>query len=466
MLMASSVVQVLSQGTLAVGLAYWLPAYFFERFSVKLLAMVAICAGLSALVVIIKIFQRPKSVTNVEGEQLTEAAAPRLWQRVREIAARLQTAVPDHIIGGIDANFFVTEMPVTVGTKVFAGRTLFVSVPLLRILSTAQADAVLGHELAHFSGGDTSASARLNPALLRYDHYTHGLQEGMTIVVFPIMQLYRLLLQLSLSRDSRAREFQADRTAASVTSAQAMIEALVKVAAYATYRGKTEEELINGWERLNEQFGLGASVAHGLLPYSTTEQFVDEMRTAPVPHPFDSHPPMAQRMQNVGYQLDVAAFGGVVAVIPDACWADEIDGANEIEGRLWAAYEQRFAARHEQVLAYRYEPATEEERAIVLKYFPPVGFSLKEGQSIEINVDGIMRSGEALVPWDDLGGLKYENSIVSGEKLDITLKGASGTRSLAIKVKGLSKQKTPFMNTINHFWRRHQVMRAEAAKRA
>ncbi|HEX8956010.1 MAG TPA: M48 family metallopeptidase, partial [Burkholderiaceae bacterium] len=342
MLMATSVVQVLIQGALAVWLAFWLPAYFFERYSIKLIGLAGIIAGGAALVVIARIFHRPQSAIHVEGERLSEAAAPRLWQRVREIAERLKTAAPDQIVGGIDANFFVTQMPVTIANEVLHGRTLFVSIPLLRIMSTGQADAVLGHELAHFSGGDTDASARLNPALQRYDHYLSALREGgMSLVVFPIMNLYRLLLQLAMSRESREREFKADRTAASVTSPQAVIEALVKVAAYSTYRGKTEEALIARQERLDDQLGLGASVAHGLLSYAASEQFADEMRSAPIPHPFDSHPPMAQRMQNVGHQLDVSAFCDVVSVKPDTCWVDEINGADQIEERLWAAYERR-----------------------------------------------------------------------------------------------------------------------------
>ncbi|MGI4776539.1 MAG: hypothetical protein ACRYGA_00245 [Janthinobacterium lividum] len=69
--------------------------------------------------------------------------------------------------------------------------------------------------------------------------------------------------------------------------------------------------------------------------------------------------------------------------IPQATWVDDRPTAAKIEKRLWEAYEQRFAANHEESLAYRYEPANEEERVFVLRYFPTVSFALAKGQHIE-----------------------------------------------------------------------------------
>lgn len=51
-------------------------------------------------------------------------------------------------------------------------------------------------------------------------------------------------------------------------------------------------------------------------------------------------------------------------------WADEVLTSRSIEERLWSAYEARFKANHEQSLAYRYLPATDEERRLVMSYFP------------------------------------------------------------------------------------------------
>ena len=49
----------------------------------------------------------------------------------------------------------------------YTGRTLYVSLSLLRVLEQDEADAVLAHELAHFHGGHTAVSASLVPMQAR-----------------------------------------------------------------------------------------------------------------------------------------------------------------------------------------------------------------------------------------------------------------------------------------------------------
>ena len=59
------------------------------------------------------------------------------------------------MIAGIDDQFFVTEHPVTIQHADWKGRTLFVSLSLLRTMPEDETRAALAHELAHFSGNDT-----------------------------------------------------------------------------------------------------------------------------------------------------------------------------------------------------------------------------------------------------------------------------------------------------------------------
>ena len=82
--------------------------------------------------------------------------------------------------------------------------------------------------------------------------------------------------------------------------------------------------------------------------------------------------------------LDESDFGHNVTRAPEQCWIADIPTADEIEQRLWADYEHRFAEKHERVQAYRYEPADEAEAAIVLKFFPPVVFQLKGEKSFQV----------------------------------------------------------------------------------
>ena len=72
---------------------------------------------------------------------------------------------------------------------------------------------------------------------------------------------------------------------------------------------------------------------------------------------------------------------------------------------------QQFAQDHERSLAYRYEPANDQERALVLQYFPPVVFSLKRDDAVEVSIDGIRTSAdETTVFWDAVKALEFKES--------------------------------------------------------
>ena len=289
----ASAAALLVQGAMAVWLSFWVTAFFFHKYSPKLVLFVGFVVLAGVLVAVRGIFKRVQSSNQAVGELVSEDDAPQLWKRIRHMAQRLKTDPPRHIVAGIDANFFVTEAPLTVGRQTLTGRTLFVSLPLLRILDQAEADAVFGHELAHLRGGDTRSSARLGPKLVQYDHYRHAMRTGgLTAMASPLLDLYRTIFEIALARDSREREFKADRAAARLTSPAAIAQSLVKIAAYAQYRYKIEAELFGRNERHDDStLGIARFVAQGLAPYAASGDFLDAMKTANVPHPFDSHPP-------------------------------------------------------------------------------------------------------------------------------------------------------------------------------
>lgn len=469
-LTVASAALVVAQGAMCVWLSFWVTAFYTQKYYPKLIIVVGLLVLVAAGVVILKIFHRSAEDSAADGELVSEVDAPRLWQRIRDIAARLHTPAPDHLIAGIDANFFVTEAPLAVGGQVLTGRKLYVSVPLLRQLDREEADAVLAHELAHLSGGDARSSAALGPKLTQFDRYLAHLYAGGTSrVVLPFLRLYRMLFQLALSRDSRAREFLADGTAARLVSPRAISHSLVKIAAYASYRADTEGRLFSRDERLAGSLGIGPSVASGLPHWAGSEAFMEAMTDGHVPHPYDSHPPLRERMARVGHVEPDARFAGIVTQAAPSTWVDDIATATEIETRLWAAYEQGFAAEHEQNLAWRYEPANDEERALVLAYFPPQSFSLKEGHSVGIAYTGITPpDGTPEIGWDTVKGLQYKDATF-GDVLTVKLdeKRLIGAKTKKLKLGGLKGDaKQQFKAALGHYWQRHQHMRAYQAFQA
>lgn len=459
----ASVCEVVGQGLLAVWLSYWVTAYFANRISIKLIAVVGLVVVGWMFYAVFKIFvSRPWEAT-ADGELVCEANAPKLWARIRELAAKLGTAPPDQMVAGIDCNFYVTEAPLTLNSGVLHGRTLFVSLPLLRIMAAEESDAVLAHELAHLSGGDTAASAALGTKLVAYEHYCSEMKDaGVFISVFPML-LFRMVFEFALQREHREREFRADRIAAEQTSPGALARALAKVAAYAHYRAETEQTLFDRREQMDQQVGIAASIAAGLGRYAASPAFLESMREANVPHPFDTHPPMSERVAQVGLLYRPEILADVVAESPRCTWVEDIATATQIEQRLWGEYESRFAAHHLHSLAYRYEPATEEEEALVLQYFPPCEFPHKNGL-LAIDYAGVFHNGQRL-PWDEIADIKYEDSWI-GDRLTFRHpKGSSlGRKSTVVDLRGLGYTRQPLKDALGRYWQRHQMMRQAQAQ--
>lgn len=474
-LVVASALTLVLQGVFVTWLSYWITAFFFEIYIPKLILVVAILVAAAVFGAVKAIVSRAKIDNRVQGERIAAADAPALWTRLHDFAGRLGTAPPNEVVAGIDANFFVTEQPLTVGTSPTRGRALYVSLPLLRVLSQDEADAVLAHELGHFVGGDTAASAALGPQLVQFDHYLEQMRTGgLTVLAFHVLHLYRLIFELSLSRSSREREFAADRVAAELVSADALARALVKVSAYSLYRGEVEGKLFGHDQTHTSQLGIGQRVADGLAEFSRSPAFVDGVRRGGVPHPFDSHPPLRERIGGVGADLPDERFADIVCETPAATWIDAIASAAELEARLWGEFERNFAQAHDESLAYRYEPANDREIVHVERYFPPVRFALKKGGRLEINYAGlIVADATELLPFDLFGTVQYEDNTIGADHLTVGHGERlwQGKKQTKLNIAIQTGDRARFKETLGKYWHRHQVMRqmqheaAEAARR-
>ena len=461
----ASAAQLVVQGAFAVWLSFWITAHFFHVYIVKLIALVGIVAAIAVWTALVAIFRRVPTNNAVDGRLVEAHEAPALWTRIRDFAGRLGTAPPAQIVAGIDANFYVTEMPLAVNGATTQGRTLFVSLPLLRQLEADEANAVLAHELGHFSGGDTANSAALRPKIAQYDYYNAHLRHGgVAAVASWLLDLYRVIVEIALQRSSREREFAADTVAAKLTSPAAVVRALVKVSAYAQYRHRVEHGLFAHDARHADEIGIAQRVAMGLAAFGQSPEFADAMRAADVPHPFDSHPPLAQRMRNVGHVVDEARFAGIVATPAVAPWTNDIANADAIEREQWQAFERQFAQAHEEALAYRYEPATDDERALVERWFPAQRFALKKDEAIVVTYAGLELPGHAQpLDWDRVANIEYEDASLGGDKLKLhhPERGWLGAKTTKVSLSFAGKDRDRFKQVLGQYWHRHRVMRAQ-----
>jgi Zn-dependent protease with chaperone function len=458
-LRVASAIQVLAQGFIAVMLSFWVTVVLTERYFGKLIAVVAIAAVVAAFKVILAIFKKPDDTLTVEGEVITRAASPALWARVDALCRRLGTQPATHIVGGIDDNFFVTEHPVHLNGQVLTGRILFVSLSLLKRLDKSEADAVLAHEMAHFSGGDTEYSKRTSPLLSRFRTYLGALHEGgLSWPVFNFMLLYWTLVQLALSTSSRAREFRADRLAAEATSPASMAGALCRVAAYSSYRGRVEASLFNR-NTGHDSLDIGSRVAAGFMEYARGPHLASDLSAASFPHPFDSHPPLGARMSALGVNLGNAGVANAVAKAAGETWFSEIVDADRIEAALWTAYESRFQAAHEMSLAYRYLPATAEERAHVERFFPPVHLAGKPGEpSLAIDCAQLHYGAwPAAVSWSAVKDITAADQTFRGKVVTFQVHtAAGGTEKRTVPLSKLTGGDDAILQVVSHYCNRHQ----------
>lgn len=467
-------IETLLQGAMLVWLSFWMTAIWFHSYFVKLILLAGIGAAIAVFLVLRAIFTSPPQVLHVEGKVLSEADAPALWARVRSLCERLATRPPARIIAGIDSNFFVTEVELALnafvggssleaGERMPAERTLYVSLPLLETLSKDEADAVLAHEMAHLGGGDTEASKNISPLISRFQHYLRALFEGVvTLPIYYFMLAYFALFTLALSKSARERELEADAAAARITSPLHIARALVKVGAYASFRNRVEDSLF-AENAKHDELGIANRIQAGFADYVATPKLAFDLHDAVIPHPFDTHPPLRERMKNVGAELSDEECKRALEELVEGTWLDEIADARTIAKAQWDAYEARFAADHAFALALRYEPANDEERAHVEKYFPPIEFrgQKKPEESLRIDCD-------KLTYYDWPEPLRFES--VESASLD----DGNFRKSLVLKVRGGGNKKVVLskladeggsLDAFNRYYGRHLAMRQHKANR-
>jgi Zn-dependent protease with chaperone function len=374
------ILQTLAQGLLLFAMSYWVPAFWFNVFIPKLTFVIGLLAIVGTFVVLMAFFKRLKSDMEVSGFRVDEPIAKQLWKRLQSICSTLKTDFPQNVLVGIDDNFFVTEQPIIANGKKLTGRTLFVSLPLLKQLNGAEADAVMAHEMAHFAGKDTMYSRKITPLLNRYEHYLAALQAGggVTLPVFYFMSCFRALYELSLGKLNREREFRADEVAIQFASPRDLAGALIRTTAYTQYRGIVQNELFQD-QKVLEDANICDRIENGFSTYVEKFSHESDLRKLQTTHPFDSHPAIAARLERVGFKMDSHDVASLLSRPGDGAWFHEIERGDEIERAQWDEFEESFREAHAKTLPYRYLPSTEEERQIVSNAFPEVQFMDKKG---------------------------------------------------------------------------------------
>jgi hypothetical protein len=162
------------------------------------------------------------------------------------------------------------------------------------------------------------------------------------------------------------------------TTPSAMVGALLRVTAYSVYRGSIENELFSREDVLHAA-NISDRIENGFPEFAgafLSSPGVSALQTA---HPFDSHPPLAQRTAALKIDLRSPDAEQLLNEQGDGDWYRRIANATALERQQWEAFEASFREHHKTTLPYRLMPRTEEERAIVEGDFPEVRFDGSSG---------------------------------------------------------------------------------------
>jgi hypothetical protein len=156
--------------------------------------------------------------------------------------------------------------------------------------------------------------------------------------------------------------------------------------------------------------------------------------------------------------LGTAGVANAVTAAPGETWFSEISDADLIEASLWAAYESRFQAAHEMSLAYRYLPATAQERGHVERFFPPVQLAGKSGEpAFVIDCTQLHYGGwPDAVAWSAIKDIKTADQTFRGTVMTIRVFTATGgTEKRTVPLAKLADGADPALQVVGRYHHRY-----------
>lgn len=312
-----------------LGLCYLMVAYG-SRIPIKLL-LLCFAGAIMILWSIVPRFDRFKP----PGPRLTAAEQPALFREIESVAAATGQAMPAEVYLEGDVNAWVAQRGGIMG--VGSRRVMGIGLGLMRVLSVDEFRGVLAHEFGHYHGGDT----KLGPWV-----YKTRSAIGRTIVSLgggalqkPFVWYGNMFLRITHAV-SRRQEYTADRLAASVVGAKAMISGLRKVhgsglAFDPFWRSEVVPVLAAGFR---------PPIADGFAKFlqspsiaSTIDTHVEKQMTEEKEDPYNTHPPLRHRVAALESAAgECAAPAGAGA--NDAPAISLLTSIPELERRLLATF--------------------------------------------------------------------------------------------------------------------------------
>ncbi len=307
---AVTLLSVCVQGYLLAASLYYASDVMMERLfmGMMVLSCFGVLLGLIGIGRLLYKFSREEPL-ELDGQFLPAERAPELWRYVESIAKAVGTSPPRQIVVGTNPAFFVTEIKVRTEGGRARGRTLFLSLPLCRILSKDELRAVIGHEMAHFYGRDTAFSRKFYPVFRRGANALDAMSDSAQsagaggFVLLPAIWLLSFYLESFSEAEaaiSREREFAADAKGAELTTRRVAGLALTKIIQHQPAWEKAESVLLDStssdrtqWPSPGESF---RETAEREFRSANRAEQIRKLEEDQLSHPADRHPPLRERL--------------------------------------------------------------------------------------------------------------------------------------------------------------------------
>ena len=298
---------ILIHAALAIAIIFYIETTFTNFISSGILITIGIGAAIGILAIARGGFAMVhKARSFVVGQTLDRNDAPLFWKHIDEIADKLGALRPQHLIVGLDPNFFVSEANITCLDRRMSGRILYCSLSLCRILTKDEVTAIIGHELGHFKGFDTKYSKHFYPVYRGTQTSINALLsaggEGLRIVaILPALVVLTYFLEsfsAAERRLSRARELAADQAGVEVTNVKIMASALVKVHAFTGNWALLQKAASNGLRNGKVFANISKTFASQCTLHASTS-ILSNIAETHTSHPTDTHPPLSTRLESL-----------------------------------------------------------------------------------------------------------------------------------------------------------------------
>lgn len=271
--------------------------YFEWTLAHRVTGRLAVICVLGAGIILWSIVPRPGHFVP-PGPRLDRADNPRLFAEVERVAKQVDEPMPSEVYLVADVNAGVFQRGGFLGRA--GRRVMLVGLSLLDVLTVSEFRAVLAHEFGHYHGGDV----KLGPWIYRTREAIGRTIRNLTgrgLLQMPFLFYGRLFLRTTQAI-SRQQEFAADALAARTVGSVPLVQGLRRIhaagLAFSAYWREEFVPVINA--------GFEVPLVAGFQQFSSNDRVsalvgkaIQQELANPTVDPFDSHPPLAERIAAV-----------------------------------------------------------------------------------------------------------------------------------------------------------------------